>query len=97
MKVLVTGATGNVGKFVVEELLNRGEKVVAATTDKEKTLKLFEKQVEPVVFDFTDKTTFKKALYGVDRVFLMRPPHLGKPEDLYTFIQENNQRHLKNL
>jgi len=36
--------------------------------------------------DFQDPRTFSAALKDVDRVFLMRPPHLGKPEDLYPFI-----------
>lgn len=86
MKVLVTGASGNVGSYVVKELLNMREKVVAATTNIEKTNKFFDNKVEAVYFDFTNKSTFDKALEDVDRVFLMRPPHLGKPEDLYPFI-----------
>jgi len=86
MKVLVTGASGNVGSYVVKELLNMGEKVVAATTNLGNTNKFFDNKVEAVYFDFTNKSTFENALEGVDRVFLMRPPHLGKPEDLYPFI-----------
>lgn len=86
MKVLVTGASGNVGSYVVKELLNREETVVAATTNIQKINKLFDNQVESVFFDFTNKSTYDKALEGVDRVFLMRPPHLGRPEDLYPFI-----------
>ncbi len=95
MKVLVTGASGNVGSYVVKELLNKGEKVVAATTSIEKINKLFNNQVEPVLFDFTNKSTYDKALEGVDRVFLMRPPHLGKPEDLYSFIDAMKAHNIK--
>jgi uncharacterized protein YbjT (DUF2867 family) len=36
MKVLVTGATGNVGRYVVEELKQQGEAVRAAGTDLKK-------------------------------------------------------------
>ncbi|WP_300381941.1 SDR family oxidoreductase [Clostridium sp.] len=86
MKVLITGASGNIGRYVVKELLDMGEKVVAATTNIQKTNELFSNNVEAVFFDFTYKNTYDKALEGVDRVFLMRPPHLGKPEDLYPFI-----------
>jgi len=71
---------------VVEELLIMGEKVVAATTKMHKINKLFSNRVESIFFDFTDINTFDKALEDVDRVFLMGPPHLGKPEGLYPCI-----------
>jgi uncharacterized protein YbjT (DUF2867 family) len=95
MKVLVTGASGNVGSYLVRELLNLGEKVVAATTNIQKINELFDNQVEPVIFDFTNKSTYDKALENVDRVFLMRPPHLGKPEDLYPFIDAMKAHNVK--
>jgi uncharacterized protein YbjT (DUF2867 family) len=87
MKILVTGASGNVGCYVVNELLKMGESVAAAGTDVPKLIKLFGDRVKPVLFDFTKPETFDSALEDVDRIFLMRPPHLGKPEDLYPFIE----------
>jgi uncharacterized protein YbjT (DUF2867 family) len=86
MKILVTGASGNVGKYVTDELLKMGEQVVTAGTDVQKLKNLFKDRVDYVYFDFTNCDTFKNALKNVDRVFLMRPPHLGKPQDLYPFI-----------
>jgi uncharacterized protein YbjT (DUF2867 family) len=86
MKVLVTGASGNVGSYAVKELLKMGEKIVAAGTNTKKLKKMFGDKVEIVEFDFTKERTFMAALKDVDRVFLMRPPHLGKPQDLYPFI-----------
>jgi uncharacterized protein YbjT (DUF2867 family) len=96
MKILVTGASGNVGCYVVNELLKIGEEVVAAGTDVPKLIKMFGDLVTPVSFDFTKPETFENVLEGVDRIFLMRPPHLGKPEDLYPFI-EAAKRHSINL
>lgn len=86
MRILVTGASGNVGRSVTGELLKKGEQVVAAGTNLQRIKDIFKDRVDAVYFDFTDKDTYKKALENVDRVFLMRPPHLGKPEDLYPFI-----------
>lgn len=95
MKILVTGASGNVGSYVVKELLKMGEQVVAARTDTFKLERMFEGKAESVCFDFTDAGTYEKALENVDRVFLMRPPHLGKPEDLYPFIDAMKMHSIK--
>lgn len=95
MSILVTGASGNVGSYIVKELLKMGEQVVAAGTDTAKLKRMFEGKAESVCFDFTDTKTYEKALENVDRVFLMRPPHLGKPEDLYLFIDAMKQHNIK--
>jgi len=95
MKILVTGASGNVGSYVIKELLEMGEMVVAAGTDPKKLRDMFEEKVDVVKFDFTKKETFKDALDHVDRVFLMRPPHLGKPQDLYPFIDAMTLQKIK--
>lgn len=84
--VLVTGALGNVGGFVAKELIAMGQQVTCADISVEKLNAKFPSKTENVLFDFTDQHTFSNALKDVDRVFLMRPPHLGKPEDLYPFI-----------
>lgn len=97
MKILVTGASGNVGSYVVKELLKMGEDVVAAGKDIKKLQHIFGDKVEFVEFDFTRPETFEKALNSVDRIFLMRPPHLGKPEDLYPFIETAQKHSIKLL
>lgn len=97
MKILVTGASGNVGTYVVKELLKKGEPVLAAGTNTEKLKNMFGDTVDVVKFDFTNKNTFNNALNKVDRVFLMRPPHLGKPQDLYPFIDAMKSGQIKLL
>lgn len=86
MSILVTGASGNVGAYVVQFLLELHEAVVVAGTDVRKLHALFGDKVQCVSLDFTNPETFEGVTIDVDRVFLMRPPHLGKPEDLYPFI-----------
>lgn len=95
MKILVTGASGNVGQYVIQNLLRFDEKIVAAGTNTQKLKTLFKNDVEIVEFDFTRPETFDIALKDVDRVFLMRPPHLGKPTDLYPFLESIKKHSIK--
>lgn len=95
MKILVTGATGNVGKFVINELIKMKENVVAADISIQKVNLMFSDLVEARYLDFLDSSTFDEVLIGIDRVFLMRPPHIGKPKDLYPFIDAMKKHNVK--
>lgn len=85
-RILVTGASGNVGKYVAQYALKNGQKITVAGTHLETLAKMFGDRAKIARFDFTDPSTFRDVLEDVDRVFIMRPPHLGKPEDLKPFI-----------
>lgn len=94
-KVMVTGALGNVGGYVAQYLIGQGQGIVVADIDLAALRERYDEgsegiekggSVECVHFDFTDLATFEGALKDVDRVFVMRPPHLGKPKDLEPFI-----------
>lgn len=85
-KVMVTGALGNVGGYIAKYLIQNGQEVVTADINLEAMEQRYGGAATPVLFDFTDPATFVAALSGVDRVFIMRPPHLGKPEDLKPFV-----------
>lgn len=74
MTVLVTGASGNVGRPVVERLLAGG---VAVRRAGRVPADHAGPGAEAVRFDFTDPTTWPGAFSGVDTVFLVRPPALG--------------------
>lgn len=95
MKILITGASGNVGKYVAKALIVLNEQVKLAGTDTNKLKNIFGDTAEITTFDFTDASTFDAALEDVDRVFLMRPPHLGNPEDLYPFIDKMREKNIK--
>jgi uncharacterized protein YbjT (DUF2867 family) len=79
--ILITGATGNVGIEVIRYLQenNASNKIVAAVRDVEKAKTVFEDYpgLDFVDFDFEDSDTFDKALNKIDRVFLIRPPHIS--------------------
>ena len=86
-KIMVTGALGNVGAYVAKYAIKNGQEVVVADINIEALKKKYEENATAVYFDYTDSKTFDNALKDVDRVFIMRPPHLGKPEDLKPFIE----------
>lgn len=67
---LVTGATGNVGREVVSELLNAGQKVRVFTRDAAKVAALGNR-VEVAAGDFTQPETFARAASGVEGIFMM--------------------------
>jgi len=89
-RILVTGASGNVGRPLVDELRAAGESVVAAVG-------------EPAAegeghFDFTDDATWGVALDGVDRVFLLRPPPLSDVKRfIRPFIAELERRAVRHV
>jgi len=85
-KVMVTGALGNVGGYVAKYLIENGQDVVIADINTEAIQEKYGDKAKSVFFDFTDSKTYSPALQDVDRVFIMRPPHLGKPEDLKPFV-----------
>jgi uncharacterized protein YbjT (DUF2867 family) len=70
--ILVTGATGNVGRNVVAQLVEAGEKVRAAARNPERVS--FPEGVEVVRADLNDPSTLPAALAGVDRAFLFPVP-----------------------
>ncbi|MBP3951693.1 SDR family oxidoreductase [Bacillus suaedae] len=88
--ILVTGATGNIGYYVVCELIAKKEKVRVALRNVEKDRNKFtDLDVELVEFDFLHTETYVKALEGVRKVFLMRPPQLAKPKkEMKPFIDK---------
>ncbi len=86
-KIMVTGALGNVGGYVAKHLIQNEQDVVVADINLNALNQKYGDTAKTVLFDFTDSGTFKNALEEVDKVFIMRPPHLGKPEDLKPFIE----------
>jgi uncharacterized protein YbjT (DUF2867 family) len=74
--ILVIGALGNVGTEVVKQLLSAGSKVRASDVSAEKVKERFGDSVEAVRFDFTDPETYEITFKGVEKMFLLRPPHI---------------------
>lgn len=76
-KILVTGATGNVGRHVVTQLAEAGLDVRALVRDPERAR--LPERVEVVRGDLMAPETVEPALHGVDSVFLLWPGHPTGP------------------
>jgi uncharacterized protein YbjT (DUF2867 family) len=72
MTILVTGATGNVGRHVVDLLVRAGVDVRATSRNPE-SLDL-SAEVDVRRADLTDPKTFEQALQGVEKIFLYAQP-----------------------
>lgn len=79
-KILITGATGNVGIEVIKSLhlldhqLDISAGVRDLVRDKEK---LANYRITLVHFDFTDINSYEPALVNCDILFLLRPPQIA--------------------
>jgi uncharacterized protein YbjT (DUF2867 family) len=71
MKVLVTGATGNVGTAVVAELTKRGAEVRALLRKQSTVENKMPAGVEVAIGDLLDPVSVEKALHGVDKLYLL--------------------------
>ena len=79
-RLLVTGASGQLGRAVVEELLRLGAtRVVAATRTPENLSHLRERGVEVRAGDFDHPETLRSAFAGVDRLAIISTDALGVP------------------
>jgi len=78
MTIFVTGATGNVGRNVVEQLVNRGADVRALARDPSKAK--FPAGVDVVKGDLLDVDSLRSAFSGVSTLFLLN----GVVADEYT-------------
>ena len=71
MKVLVTGATGNVGTAVIAELHKRGAIIRALVRKQSAAENKMPAGVEVAIGDLLDPVSVEKALHGVDKLYLL--------------------------
>ncbi len=96
--IFITGATGNIG-FAVIRFLNKIDstnRIIAGVRNIEKAKNVFKDypQLNYVHFDFEDFDTFDNALTGIDKIFLLRPPHISDVDKyfkpLFSTIKKHN-------
>ena len=79
-KILITGASGQLGHLVVDALLQRlpAAQVVAGARNLEKVADVASRGVEVREFDYERPATLDAALAGIDRLLLISSSEIGK-------------------
>lgn len=85
-KILVTGATGTIGRQLVTRLLEVGASVRAGVRDPARAADLEAAGAELVRLDFLDASTHAPALDGASRVFFLSPFTENFHRDLLPFV-----------
>lgn len=80
--ILVLGATGTVGRALVQQLSAHEHAVRAATRHPD----TYDGPGAPVRFEYTDPDTYAAALAGVTRVFMLAPPDMEAYGYLVPFL-----------
>lgn len=72
--ILVTGATGNLGKATINSLLHKGisaNNIAALVRDESKSVELKSKGIQVRIGDYEDFESLKSAFQGVDKLLLI--------------------------
>jgi uncharacterized protein YbjT (DUF2867 family) len=77
LKIMVTGATGNVGFEVIRLLQEHDCHICAAVRNPDQAKQILGNNIDFVQFDFTNSDTWTNAFEKVNKLFLVRPPNLA--------------------
>ncbi|WP_018607839.1 SDR family oxidoreductase [Uliginosibacterium gangwonense] len=78
--IVITGASGQLGRLVIEELLNRlpAAQIVAAVRDPAKAADLAARGVQVRAADYTKPETLDAAFKGADKLLLISSSEVGQ-------------------
>ncbi len=100
-RILITGATGNTGKEVINYLykIRSKNKVVAGVRNVEWARSEFSfAELDFVHFDIENPETFNASLHNIDSIFLMRPPHISNIEKYFKpLVQKLKEKQIKEV
>ena len=79
---VITGATGNTGSVVANELLAKGQSVRVIGRNESRLRPFTDKGAEPFVADLTDQAALRRAFSGAKAVYAMIPPDTSQQDVL---------------
>ncbi|WP_067149886.1 NmrA family NAD(P)-binding protein [Pseudotamlana agarivorans] len=96
INVLITGATGNIGRELITYLCQSDQQIIvtAAVRSLTNAKQLFAEQqkLKFTTFDFEDQSTFNTAFENIDILFLLRPPHISHIEEYFNPLLKSAQK-----
>ncbi len=100
--ILITGATGNIGHEVISYLNeNKTDNAIFAGVRNIETAKKkvsYSDSVNWITFDFERPEYFDKAIKNIDRVFLIRPPHISNVKKYFSpFVKSMKRQGVKEI
>lgn len=90
-KILITGASGFIGSFIVEEALNKGMEVWAAVRKTTSRKYLQDKRINFIELDFSDKLKLKDSLRGHNFDYVVHAAGVTKCLDINDFRRMNTE------
>ncbi|NUK01671.1 SDR family oxidoreductase [Streptomyces lunaelactis] len=90
MSIVVTGATGHLGRLVIDELLATvpAQRIAAVVRDKEKAADLSARGVELRIADYSEPESLAGAFRAGDRVLLISGSEVGQRVAQHTAVVE---------
>src|SRR5437016_11857050 len=95
--VLVTGATGTIGRDLVKIFSENGVPVRAGVRDQAKARKQFGANIALATFDFENAASFPDSLKDVEKVFLLPPPIPNQVAVTNTFIDATKRAGVRHI
>lgn len=99
-KILITGATGNVGSEVIKMLGSVNDTIVIGVRNIEKARNMFgdNNKINYVPLDFKKQDTYEEALEGISKIFLVRPPEISNVQEfIFPFIDKAREKEVSHI
>jgi len=101
-RILITGATGNIGMETIRFLYENdsNNQIIAGVREIGRAKQILSKysKLEFVTFDFEHLETFDKTLENIDTIFLLRPPHISDiPTYFLPLIEKIKQKNIHQI
>ncbi len=101
-RILITGATGNIGTEVISSLYKTDNKdqIIAGVRNIDKARQALNQYqtLNYVNFDFDNPLTFDKSLENIDLIFLLRPPQISDVDKSFKpLIRKISEKGIKKI